>query len=72
MIHRLLNDCCWMNIHLIQPYGCVFEMRVPEGFGARWSHDGSKVFLFSLLNIVHFLDQIFVVRSNVSKMGGDF
>ncbi|XP_042445079.1 uncharacterized protein LOC122029995 isoform X1 [Zingiber officinale] len=42
VLHRLLNDCCWMNIHLIQPYGCVFEIRVPEGFGARWSHDGSK------------------------------
>jgi hypothetical protein len=37
-----------MNIHLIQPYGLVFEIRVHEGYGARWTHDGSKVGIFSL------------------------
>ncbi|KAF3330905.1 hypothetical protein FCM35_KLT04259 [Carex littledalei] len=42
VINRLLEDCCWMNIHLIQPYGPVFEIRVHEGYGARWSHNGSK------------------------------
>ncbi|XP_078150036.1 uncharacterized protein LOC144545308 isoform X2 [Carex rostrata] len=42
VINRLLEDCCWMNIHLIQPYGPVFEIRVREGYGARWSHNGSK------------------------------
>ncbi|KAM0940098.1 hypothetical protein DsansV1_C19g0160331 [Dioscorea sansibarensis] len=31
-----------MNIHLMQPYRCVFEIRVPEGYGARWSRDGLK------------------------------
>ncbi|CAO2146241.1 unnamed protein product [Urochloa humidicola] len=41
-IDSLLRDCCWMNVHLTQPYGPVFEIRVHEGYGARWSQDGSK------------------------------
>jgi hypothetical protein len=41
-IECLLRECCWMNVHLTQPYGPVFEIRVPEGYGARWSQDGSK------------------------------
>ncbi|KAK8447606.1 hypothetical protein SEVIR_8G106200v4 [Setaria viridis] len=41
-IGSLLRDCCWMNVHLTQPYGPVFEIRVHEGYGARWSQDGSK------------------------------
>ncbi|WOL00399.1 hypothetical protein Cni_G09112 [Canna indica] len=47
MIYRLLNDCCWMNAHIIQPHGCVFEIRVLDGYGARWSHDGLKEDPFS-------------------------
>uniref|UniRef100_A0A0E0BHL1 ASCH domain-containing protein n=1 Tax=Oryza glumipatula TaxID=40148 RepID=A0A0E0BHL1_9ORYZ len=42
IIDRLLRECCWMNIHLTQPYGPVYEIRVHEGYGARWSQDGSK------------------------------
>ncbi|XP_073116270.1 uncharacterized protein [Elaeis guineensis] len=42
VINRLLINCCWMNVHLIQPYDCVFEIRVREGYGARWSKYGSK------------------------------
>ncbi|XP_073014067.1 uncharacterized protein [Typha latifolia] len=42
VINHLLADCCWMNVHLIQPYECVFEIRVHEGYGARWSKDGFK------------------------------
>ncbi|RLM57702.1 hypothetical protein C2845_PM18G04770 [Panicum miliaceum] len=41
-IDCLLCDCCWMNVHLTQPYGPVFEIRVHEGYGARWSQDGAK------------------------------
>uniref|UniRef100_A0A0D9XR28 ASCH domain-containing protein n=1 Tax=Leersia perrieri TaxID=77586 RepID=A0A0D9XR28_9ORYZ len=46
IIDRLLRECCWMNIHLTQPYGPVYEIRVREGYGARWSQDGSKEFVF--------------------------
>ncbi|KAJ0977077.1 hypothetical protein J5N97_012551 [Dioscorea zingiberensis] len=42
VINRLLSNCSWMNVHLIKPYECVFEIRVPEGYGARWSQDGLK------------------------------
>lgn len=42
-IDSLLRDCCWMNVHVTQPFGPVFEIRVQEGYGARWSQDGSKV-----------------------------
>ncbi|KAJ0977131.1 hypothetical protein J5N97_012605 [Dioscorea zingiberensis] len=34
VINRLLSNCSWMNVHLIKPYECVFEIRVPEGYGA--------------------------------------
>ncbi|XP_020106832.1 uncharacterized protein LOC109723037 isoform X2 [Ananas comosus] len=43
VVNRLLADCCWMNVHLIHSNDCVFEIRVREGYGARWSKDGSKV-----------------------------
>ncbi|KAJ0977092.1 hypothetical protein J5N97_012566 [Dioscorea zingiberensis] len=42
VINRLLSNCSWMNVHLIKPYECVFEIRVPEGYGARLSQDGLK------------------------------
>ncbi|XP_024319363.1 uncharacterized protein LOC100838225 isoform X3 [Brachypodium distachyon] len=42
VIHCLLSDCCWMNVHVTQPCGPVFEIRVREGYGARWSHNGLK------------------------------
>ncbi|VAI02660.1 uncharacterized protein LOC119295154 isoform X1 [Triticum dicoccoides] len=42
VIDRLLREGCWINIHLTQPNRPVFEIRVYEGYGARWSHDGLK------------------------------
>lgn len=30
-------------MHVVPPKRTVFEIRVAEGFGARWSEDGSKV-----------------------------
>ncbi|KAG9444659.1 hypothetical protein H6P81_015999 [Aristolochia fimbriata] len=39
---HLITNCCWMNVHITQPHGPVFEVRVGEGYGARWSQDGSK------------------------------
>ncbi|XP_021821592.1 uncharacterized protein LOC110763145 [Prunus avium] len=42
VISRLMTHCCWLNVHSVQPHGVVFEIRVAEGYGARWSEDGSK------------------------------
>lgn len=42
VINRLLDGCCWMNVHFIQPHQGVFEVRVAEGYGARWSADGKE------------------------------
>ncbi|XP_077225308.1 uncharacterized protein LOC143858542 isoform X2 [Tasmannia lanceolata] len=42
VISHLITHCCWLNIHTIQPYGHVFEIRVAKGYGARWYKDGSK------------------------------
>ncbi|CAA6660300.1 unnamed protein product [Spirodela intermedia] len=42
VIDRLLNGCSWMNTHATQSLEHVFEIRVEEGYGARWSRDGSK------------------------------
>ncbi|KAJ1424490.1 PUA-like superfamily [Sesbania bispinosa] len=37
-----LEHCCWLNIHIVPPHGVVFEIRVANGYGARWTEDGSK------------------------------
>lgn len=43
VISHLIEHCCWMNIHIVPPHGVVFEIRVADGYGARWTEDGSKV-----------------------------
>ncbi|CAJ2661035.1 unnamed protein product [Trifolium pratense] len=42
VINNLIEHCCWMNIHIVPPHGNVFEIRVADGYGARWTEDGSK------------------------------
>ncbi|XP_024010793.1 uncharacterized protein LOC18015473 isoform X2 [Eutrema salsugineum] len=42
IINRFVGHCCWMNIHIVPPHGEVFEIRVAQGYGARWSQDGTK------------------------------
>ncbi|XP_051133483.1 uncharacterized protein LOC127253092 isoform X2 [Andrographis paniculata] len=41
-ITGLLTDGCWLNMHMVSPHGTVFEVRNRDGYGARWSADGSK------------------------------
>ena len=37
---RLLDNASWTNCHML-PHGVeVFEVRVAQGYGARWSADG--------------------------------
>lgn len=43
VITHLVTYCCWLNVHTVPPHGEVFEIRVADGYGARWSKDGSKV-----------------------------
>ncbi|KAL7106214.1 hypothetical protein ACP275_07G098100 [Erythranthe tilingii] len=42
VINRVLSECIWMNMHIVQPHGCIFEIRTRDGYGARWSGDGIK------------------------------
>ncbi|XP_020531972.1 uncharacterized protein LOC18448720 isoform X2 [Amborella trichopoda] len=42
VIFHITTHACWMNIHIVKPHGAVFEIRVTEGYGARWSGDGSR------------------------------
>ncbi|XP_011091624.1 uncharacterized protein LOC105172005 isoform X1 [Sesamum indicum] len=42
VIIRLLTQCSWMNMHIVPPHGIVFEIRNDDGYGARWSGDGTK------------------------------
>ncbi|CAL0322097.1 unnamed protein product [Lupinus luteus] len=42
VINHLIEHCCWMNLHAVSPHGVVFEIRVADGYGARWTEDGSK------------------------------
>ncbi|XP_060671478.1 uncharacterized protein LOC107422004 isoform X4 [Ziziphus jujuba] len=43
VIIHLVTNCCWLNVHIVPPHGEVFEIRVADGYGARWSKDGSQV-----------------------------
>jgi hypothetical protein len=43
VIYHLIAHCSWLNVHIVPPHGAVFEIRVADGYGARWSKDGSKV-----------------------------
>ncbi|KAL4310061.1 hypothetical protein GQ457_01G023610 [Hibiscus cannabinus] len=42
VILNLTTNSCWLNVYTVQPHGDVFEIRVAEGYGARWSKDGTK------------------------------
>lgn len=42
VISCLIVSCCWSNIHVVPQHGAVFEIRVADGYGARWSKDGTK------------------------------
>ncbi|KAK8682683.1 hypothetical protein V6N13_055062 [Hibiscus sabdariffa] len=42
VILNLITNSCWLNVYTVQPHGDVFEIRVAEGYGARWSKDGTK------------------------------
>ncbi|CAI7867649.1 unnamed protein product, partial [Closterium sp. NIES-53] len=38
----LLDGATWMNVHALPHDLPVFEVRGREGYGARWSADGSQ------------------------------
>ncbi|XP_010508428.1 PREDICTED: uncharacterized protein LOC104785009 isoform X1 [Camelina sativa] len=42
IISRFIGHCCWMNMHIVPPHGEVLEIRVAQGYGARWTRDGTK------------------------------
>lgn len=44
VIGPLIAYCCWLHVHIVQPHGIVFEIRVADGYGACWSEDGCKVY----------------------------
>ncbi|GJU14614.1 putative ASCH domain, PUA-like superfamily protein [Tanacetum coccineum] len=43
VISHLISHCCWLNVHVVPPHGAVFEIRVQDGYGARWSLNTTKV-----------------------------
>nr|XP_043630512.1 uncharacterized protein LOC122601843 [Erigeron canadensis] len=42
VISHLIAHCCWLNVHNVAPHGAVFEIRVQDGYGARWSLNPTK------------------------------
>ncbi|XP_015583632.1 uncharacterized protein LOC8284754 isoform X2 [Ricinus communis] len=42
VINRLIASCRWSNVHIVPQHGAVFEIRVADGYGARWSEDGTQ------------------------------
>ncbi|XP_057498443.1 uncharacterized protein LOC130782968 isoform X2 [Actinidia eriantha] len=41
-ISHLIAHCCWQNMHVVPPHGVVYEIRISDGYGARWSNGGTK------------------------------
>ena len=41
ILMQILGDASWINIHLLPHDLKVIEVRCCEGYGARWSHDGT-------------------------------
>jgi hypothetical protein len=39
---HILEHAIWVNIHTLPHEQHVVEVRVPDGYGARWSADGSE------------------------------
>lgn len=42
VLHRIMKNCVWINIHCLPHDVPFFEIRVRDGYGARWSLDGSQ------------------------------
>ncbi|WCJ41289.1 RNA-binding ASCH domain protein [Euphorbia peplus] len=42
VINCLVASCRWSNVHIVPPHGAVYEIRTVDGYGARWSSDGTK------------------------------
>ncbi|XP_023750024.1 uncharacterized protein LOC111898331 isoform X3 [Lactuca sativa] len=42
VINHLVTHCCWINAHIAPPHGPVFEIRVHDGYGARWALNPPK------------------------------
>jgi hypothetical protein len=36
ILQRLLRDCVWVNIHCLPNEEAIVEVRVEQGYGARW------------------------------------
>lgn len=39
---RILDGATWMNVHLLPHAKAIIEVRIAEGYGARWTADGSS------------------------------
>ncbi|EFJ11351.1 hypothetical protein SELMODRAFT_126335, partial [Selaginella moellendorffii] len=39
---RIIDQASWMNIHHLPQSTHIFEIRVQDGYGARWSSDGKQ------------------------------
>lgn len=51
IISKMMSQCCWLNIHIVPPHGEVFEIRAADGYGARWTKDGTQVYI---INLIHY------------------
>lgn len=41
VVTRILDECTWANAHLLPHDLAMFEVRVQDGYGARWTADGA-------------------------------
>ncbi|RDB14565.1 hypothetical protein Hypma_016234 [Hypsizygus marmoreus] len=43
LFHKVVDGATWRNLHWLPHRVLVYEVRVPEGYGMRWSQDRSGV-----------------------------
>lgn len=56
ILERLLNECVWINVHCLPSEEPVVEVRVSEGYGARWfikKQNGFRGFLEPMMEGGH-------------------
>ncbi|CAG5117240.1 unnamed protein product [Candidula unifasciata] len=42
ILNKILDNAVWINIYWLPHYSCIIEVRQNQGYGIRWSVDGSR------------------------------
>ena len=40
VLQQILDECVWVNLHILPHEQVIVEIRIAKGYGARWTADG--------------------------------